>query len=430
MLRLPPRFSSTSALFVVGTLILLALPGCDLLPAEEDPADDGYNGLSWASTDDASAPYVAVHADGEMLGVSADPDTGELTGAVLYGPDDEQIVVRMDDTGMPQRLVFEGYIVEFRNVADGQADVAMITPEGDLHVARGVAFTTPFGESVPLSPRSAKAQTDPARAASFAGLGIGIATCTVSATLSFGGAFFSLGVAAPFAAGVVFGCGSAVVGVIAEYQRQHGQNGTVLQDTDDAFNQISARTNFIDCVGRSPLGCIQLALQAIQAAFGEGRITEQQRTELIRQVEAILENGGGAVQVSLTWDTTADIDLWVTDPSGERIYFGNRTSASGGQLDVDDRNGFGPENIFWPIGGAPGGTYAVDVDHWSGASPTNYSVTTVVQGVTRTFTGDVASDETDRVTTFTVVELAPVTPAPQPVPAPQPPPADKPVSAL
>jgi uncharacterized protein YfaP (DUF2135 family) len=53
-----------------------------------------------------------------------------------------------------------------------------------------------------------------------------------------------------------------------------------------------------------------------------------------------------ALRVTLTWDTgDTDVDLWVTDPNGEKCYYANSTTASGLTLDFDDTNGFGPENI-------------------------------------------------------------------------------------
>lgn len=83
--------------------------------------------------------------------------------------------------------------------------------------------------------------------------------------------------------------------------------------------------------------------------------------------------GTGDVQVTLTWDNSADLDLYVLEPSGATISYGNRTSASGGQLDVDDTDGFGPENVFWPTGQAPVGTYQVQVNLFRG-SPTPFRV--------------------------------------------------------
>lgn len=61
--------------------------------------------------------------------------------------------------------------------------------------------------------------------------------------------------------------------------------------------------------------------------------------------------GIGELQVTLTFDPDADLDLHVITPSGEEIYFGN-TSAAGGVLDVDTcitSCGPGPhvENVFF-----------------------------------------------------------------------------------
>jgi hypothetical protein len=95
--------------------------------------------------------------------------------------------------------------------------------------------------------------------------------------------------------------------------------------------------------------------------------------------------GDGDVKVALRWSTVADLDLYVTDPAGEIIYYGNPTSASGGQLDVDANAGCSDqtttpvENIFWETGTAPAGTYGVQVYIWSTcdvpASPFSVTVT-------------------------------------------------------
>jgi hypothetical protein len=91
--------------------------------------------------------------------------------------------------------------------------------------------------------------------------------------------------------------------------------------------------------------------------------------------------GSGDVQVSLSWNAASDVDLHVVDPTGEEIYYGHRTSASGGVLDLDSNaacsiDGAQNENITWPIGRAPAGTYTVRVDYWSscGVPRTDYVV--------------------------------------------------------
>src|SRR5688572_5060517 len=45
--------------------------------------------------------------------------------------------------------------------------------------------------------------------------------------------------------------------------------------------------------------------------------------------------GAGDIQVTATWDTEADVDLHVVDPSGFEIYWADRHAPSGGELDLD-----------------------------------------------------------------------------------------------
>jgi hypothetical protein len=90
----------------------------------------------------------------------------------------------------------------------------------------------------------------------------------------------------------------------------------------------------------------------------------------------------GDVQVSMAWDNGNDIDLHVQAPSGEVIYYSNRRSDCGGELDVD-MNANGPdteepvENIYWPLNAAPRGKYKVLAHHYAnhgGADPTEFRV--------------------------------------------------------
>jgi hypothetical protein len=112
----------------------------------------------------------------------------------------------------------------------------------------------------------------------------------------------------------------------------------------------------------------------------------------------VLGVGTGDVQVTLSWDVDSDVDLHVVAPGGEEIFYGRRSSSTGGELDLDSNagceiDGVRNENITWPVGRAPAGQYIVRVNYWSscGMNRTNYTVRVnnggAVQIVTGFFTG-------------------------------------------
>jgi len=93
------------------------------------------------------------------------------------------------------------------------------------------------------------------------------------------------------------------------------------------------------------------------------RITEEEDRELM---ERLAREGGksGVVQISLAWDDYNDLDMHVFCPSGERIYFNNRKSECGGELDVDmnvrPKSKTPIENVVW-TDAAPDGEYKIGV---------------------------------------------------------------------
>lgn len=101
----------------------------------------------------------------------------------------------------------------------------------------------------------------------------------------------------------------------------------------------------------------------------------------------IIGVSSGDIQVSITWDTYTDVDLYVRDPSGAVIYYAQKTSPTGGALDLDSNAACNPpfrqnENIFWPTLSAPSGRYDVWVNLWSACSvtgATNWRITRVLR---------------------------------------------------
>jgi hypothetical protein len=110
--------------------------------------------------------------------------------------------------------------------------------------------------------------------------------------------------------------------------------------------------------------------------------------------------GTGDLAFRLRWDGIQDLDLHVREPSGEEIWFNNRVSATGGMLDVDSNAGCSSqslhptENIYWPLGQAPSGSYEFWAVLYSdcGASPNPDYTLQVIEGgeVVREIQGTIA----------------------------------------
>jgi len=125
----------------------------------------------------------------------------------------------------------------------------------------------------------------------------------------------------------------------------------------------------------------------------------------------------GDVQISLIWNNYNDLDLHVVCPSGERIFFDNRNSKCGGELDVDmnvkPASRKPVENVYWPENKAPRGTYKVYIHHYakhnkgfrSNKDPTEFAVLVDMEGTKKEFKGEISNGEPLRlVAEFTLAE--------------------------
>ena len=81
-------------------------------------------------------------------------------------------------------------------------------------------------------------------------------------------------------------------------------------------------------------------------------------TDSIKErVKAAGGNVTGDLCCRLAWDYTDDLDLFIVEPDGGKIYFGNRgtPSRNGGKLDVDANGGSGIARIPQVRRGGTGG---------------------------------------------------------------------------
>lgn len=70
------------------------------------------------------------------------------------------------------------------------------------------------------------------------------------------------------------------------------------------------------------------------------------------------------IRVVLNWNTKdTDIDLWVTDPDGEKSYYSHKETSGGGKFSEDQTEGYGPEQFL--LKKAIPGKYKIEVDYYS-----------------------------------------------------------------
>jgi hypothetical protein len=118
-----------------------------------------------------------------------------------------------------------------------------------------------------------------------------------------------------------------------------------------------------------------------------------------------IPTGTGSITVTLTWDKdNSDVDLWLIEPDGTKIYYADDLSSTGGYLDYDNTDGFGPENIFYDGDSSPlSGKYEVKVHYYGdhGAGPVNYNVVVQNGSNVNTYRGTLSTDdEVDLVASF------------------------------
>jgi len=110
--------------------------------------------------------------------------------------------------------------------------------------------------------------------------------------------------------------------------------------------------------GRFPgVELIALAeLNAIVATAGRPLDTSRVPGKLLRNLPLDL-------RVILDWDADdTDIDLWVTDPNGEKAYYGHRLTYQGGRMSEDFTGGYGPEEFS--LRRAKPGKYRVEAQYY------------------------------------------------------------------
>jgi hypothetical protein len=164
--------------------------------------------------------------------------------------------------------------------------------------------------------------------------------------------------------------------------------------TDPSFSTTAAFT-----LGIVP-GTYTLVVRGVDQSGNFGLPATQVLTE---ESNPLNPPATGALVVTLTWDTEANLALHVIDPTGAEIFWGNQSSqppfsfnqvdgGSYGYIDYDSNancviDGLRREDVIWPgtdagVSSVPAGQYTVRVDTPSlcGQPEANWTVKAVLEG--------------------------------------------------
>lgn len=115
----------------------------------------------------------------------------------------------------------------------------------------------------------------------------------------------------------------------------------------------------------------------------------------------VIPVGGGGLQLTLEWNSAADMDLSVITPAKNLLDF-ETPMVDGGALDLDSNaicmsNNVNKENISWPPGTEPQGSYEVRVNLFDAcsAAQATWKITAKYCGKVETFTGSSSAADAD-----------------------------------
>ncbi len=140
-----------------------------------------------------------------------------------------------------------------------------------------------------------------------------------------------------------------------------------LRDLGLAFNQTGQKQQAIDelwTVVSTPWHNRFPEIELIALAEMNAVIATAPKTlDTSKMDKRLLKNLPLSLRTVLSWDAdNTDIDLWVTDPDGEKAYYGHRLTYQGGRMSRDFTGGYGPEEFS--LKDAKPGKYTIEAQFY------------------------------------------------------------------
>ena len=331
--------------------------------------------------------------------IKKNPNTN-LPKEVLFHSYEENknFSILFTENGLIDKVIFDGIILIFRNFSGNKVDLGVIYPDGSIETLRELVTPNYNWDNLILNKRSKSNWSDIIRWTARVVSGVPC-VLTAASAVSTGG------ISVPLA---YYVCGNYLLSLSLDISSEY----ELIDGIDEFAEMWGHLSNFKNCaagqLAQGPTGlysCLSGGLAEYLTEHANNLEEIENRDNDIQLIISALEFGYGDVQITLRWNNNADLDLHVFDPFGEEIFFAHPFSNSGGKLDVDDVDGFGPENIFWSSGEAPTGIYKVYVHYYNGISNSNYTVLINAFGKTRKYEGSLSFDETDHVEDFDALQF-------------------------
>lgn len=371
---------------IFGAMLLIfgiSIIGCKKDSEDPLPPDSGTKDVYVSDVSQSTNwNYWVVGKGGDQMYVKlADTKPTEVYHKASTGHPGYALFI--DNNGFPDKVVMQDHIFLFGNFAGQNMDISVVYPNGEVEIMREIQVATDWNTLVVPTVKSTEDWGSLILWAGkvVSGISSGIATANSIPAGGMGLVTQSIG------------NGGAMTTYISNFNA-----------TEHTVHALSQET--VSYLGAS-LGCTDLSCVLTHATTGTAVSTASAnhimtKEDEVRLAESLLFTGFGDIQITLTWDTETDIDLWCTDPDGFKINYSQPNSPSGGELDFDDTDGYGPENIYWPEGGAPAGSYFVQVHYYDESGPTtNYTVLIQAFGQTNQYQGSLEANDVVDIATFT-----------------------------